>query len=333
MDGTIITKPINEQQLKLEAIALSATKYAAEAVRPLLGCGDRMQIDRAGTSAIREALNSSEGTFVCVSTEGTRDERDKDTMILLGEKLGLGGPEVDFVTDPVEGTNLAAVGDDGCCSVLAFGKNGSLGIKPDTFVKKFIFGIPESEHSIEPHWPFVEKLVQVALLLGKPVEELQVVTLDRKRHTSDIAKMKSMGITVVRTTDCDLMPAILTTLPEKSAIDVLCSIGGAPEGELSALAIAGRGTIHMSFLTRDMLTESTDQAKVSEDMGEILNAQGLEPGRVYTGKELVPEWGIFAATSIKKGGLFLPHLRDGIDPDTSVLITSGVGIEPKVIWE
>ena len=145
--------------------------------------------------------------------------------------------------------------------------------------------------------------------------------------------MHLMGVKVTQIQDGDLMPGVLTAIPGKSTIDAVYGIGGGPEGILTAAALAERGTIHARFLIKDDLDNPKDQEKVSADMGDILQDKGIEPGRVYTNKELISGWAIFAATSIRENGLFLPHLGDGVGPYTSVLITSGAGLEPKVIWE
>ena len=42
-------------------------------------------------------------------------------MMYIGEKLGLGGEEMEIAVDPLEGTTICARGDFGAMTVIALG--------------------------------------------------------------------------------------------------------------------------------------------------------------------------------------------------------------------
>ena len=72
---------------------------------------------------------------------------------------------------------------------------------------------------------------------GVPVSDLVVCILDRPRNGEIIAKTREAGARIMLIVDGDVSGVIATAWP-KSGIDLYCGIGGAPQGVLSAAALA-----------------------------------------------------------------------------------------------
>src|SRR6202790_2695149 len=106
--------------------AARATAAAAIAAARQIGRGDEKSADQAAVDALRTALNNMEMKGRIVIGEG---ERDEAPMLYIGEEVGGGFraseeegdafPEVDIAVDPLEGTNLCAVGANNAIAVLA----------------------------------------------------------------------------------------------------------------------------------------------------------------------------------------------------------------------
>ena len=70
-------------------------------------------------------------------------ERDEAPMLFIGEQVGQrlpGQPEVDIAVDPLEGTNLVAMGQANAITVLAASERGGLLHAPDTYLEKLCVG-------------------------------------------------------------------------------------------------------------------------------------------------------------------------------------------------
>src|SRR5205807_4975078 len=92
-----------------EAAALSASRW--------VGRGDRDSADRAATEAMRKTLAGIEMDGTIVIGEG---ERDQAPMLYIGENVGNGeGSRVQIAVDPLEGTNLVALGNPSAIAVIA----------------------------------------------------------------------------------------------------------------------------------------------------------------------------------------------------------------------
>ena len=70
-------------------------------------------------------------------------------MLYIGEELGGGNfsdearaefPEVDIAVDPLEGTNLCALGANNAIAVLAAAERGGLLNAPDIYMDKIVVG-------------------------------------------------------------------------------------------------------------------------------------------------------------------------------------------------
>ena len=128
-------------------------------------------------------------------------ERDEAPMLYIGEKVGLGAkgaggrsdlPDVDIAVDPLEGTNLCATGAPNAIAVLAASSKGGLLHAPDLYMEKLVVG-PSSKGAVSLDAPVDENLTAIAASLGRDVEDLVVVVLDRPRHEKLIDQIRAAG--------------------------------------------------------------------------------------------------------------------------------------------
>jgi fructose-1,6-bisphosphatase II len=127
-----------ETLLALEMVRV--TEAAAVASARYMGRGDRMAADQAATEAMRKTFDDVEMAGTIVIGEG---ERDQAPMLYIGEQLGValpGQPEIDIAVDPLEGTNLVAMGLANAITVLAASEKGGLLNAPDTYMEKLCVG-------------------------------------------------------------------------------------------------------------------------------------------------------------------------------------------------
>src|SRR5256714_6080326 len=85
-------------------------------------------------------------------------ERDEAPMLYIGEEVGGGFgvseeiadscPEVDIAVDPLEGTNLCALGANNAIAVLAAAERGGLLNAPDIYIDK-VRGGPSSRGGVD----------------------------------------------------------------------------------------------------------------------------------------------------------------------------------------
>ncbi len=90
-------------------------------------------------------------------------------------------PQVDIAVDPLEGTNLCATGAPNALAVLAASERGGLLHAPDLYMEKLVVG-PSSRDVVDLDAPVRFNLRAIAQSLGRRVEDLVVIVLDRPRH-------------------------------------------------------------------------------------------------------------------------------------------------------
>ena len=88
--------------------------------------------------------------------------------------------------------------------------------------------------------PLAENLRNVARALGKPLEHLRMVTLDKPRLHNAIAEARQLGVKVFALPDGDVAASVLTCLQD-NPYDLMYTTGGAPEGVISACAVKALG--------------------------------------------------------------------------------------------
>lgn len=222
-----------DRNLALEVVRV--TEAAALSAARLMGRGQAMLADQAAVNAMRIAFESVDIRGTVVIGEG---ERDEAPMLFIGEQVGCGDendPEVDIAVDPLEGTNLCALGRPNALAVIAIAEKGNLLHAPDIYMDKIAVG-PHAKGVVDLNKSPTENLAAIANAKGVYVEDLTAVILERPRHQDLIEEVRKAGARVQLISDGDVSAAISTSIPG-SGIDVLFGIGGAPEGVLAAAAL------------------------------------------------------------------------------------------------
>jgi len=282
-----------ETLLALEMVRV--TEAAAIASARFMGRGDRNGADQAATEAMRHTLDDVEMHGTIVIGEG---ERDEAPMLYIGEEVGMaqpGQPEIDIAVDPLEGTNLVAMGLANAITVLAASERGGLLNAPDTYLEKLCVG-PVAAGRVDIRLSPTENLRRIAEALGRRVSDLTVVTLDRDRHAALIEEVRSTGARIKLISDGDLSAAISCAV-SGTGVHAVMGIGGAPEGVLTAAALRCLGgEIQGRFRFRN------DEERARADSMGL--AGGSDEQRVYTTTDLAPgENLVFSATGVTEGDL------------------------------
>ena len=265
-----------------EAAALSAARY--------MGMGDKELVDQAAVDAMRFTLGSISMDGIVVIGEG---EKDEAPMLYIGERIGDGSPpQVDIAVDPIDGTTLLSKGLPGAIAAVALSARGTMNVPGQiVYVNKIAVG-KEAKDAIDIDASVETNLKNVAEAMGRRVEEVTVVVLDRPRHEQLLADIRAVGARVKLITDGDVAAGIHAALPD-SGVDVLMGIGGTPEGVLTAAAIRciGGAIQCKAWPRNDAEREAAVQA-------------GVDVEKVYVTEELVGgEEVFFAATGASSGDL------------------------------
>jgi len=126
--------------------------------------------------------------------------------------------------------------------------------------------------------------------LGKPVDEITVVILERPRHEALIREVRECGARIHLIDDGDVSAAIAAVDPE-SGIDLLLGTGGAPEGVIAAAA--------MKCLEGDFQGRLNFR---NDDERERAIKMGLkDPDKSFTRDELAKGDVMFVATGVTDG--------------------------------
>ncbi|HZW82642.1 MAG TPA: class II fructose-bisphosphatase [Candidatus Deferrimicrobium sp.] len=277
-----------ERELALEFCRV--TEAAALASARWMGKGDKEAADGAAVEAMRSVFDTIHMDGIVVIGEG---EMDEAPMLYIGEKVGTGEePQIDIAVDPLEGTNVVAKGLNGAIAVLAAAKRGCLLHAPDMYMDKICVG-PKAAGCIDIDAPVKVNLANVAKALGKGINDLTVVILDRPRHKEIIDQVREAGARISLITDGDVSPAVACAI-EDTGVDIMMGIGGAPEGVLAAAALKCLGGEMQGRLWPEN-EEDVERAKRLgiDDVNKLLTMDDLVKGEDV----------FFAATGITDGSL------------------------------
>ena len=288
------TRSPMEKLLALEMVRV--TEAAAIAAARYMGRGDRHEADRAATEAMRRTMDDMDIAATIVIGEG---ERDEAPMLYIGERLGrldhgeLGDShmQVDIAVDPLEGTNLVATGSGNAITVLAATERGGLLNAPDTYFEKLAVG-PAAAGKVDIRLSATENLDRIAQALGRGVNDLTVIILDRPRHAELIREVREAGARISLISDGDVIAGISTAI-SGTGVHALMGIGAAPEGVLTAAALRCLGgEIQARFRFRNQ--EDRERAKKMcgiDDEEYVFKTEELARG----------EHLVFAATGVTDG--------------------------------
>jgi len=280
---------------------LRVVEQAAIACAHTMGQGDRHRSDQVAVEAMRSVMDTVPIDGTIVIGEG---ERDEAPMLYIGEKvgmvhaMGLAGPkpvrftEVDIAVDPLEGTNLCATGAPNAIAVLAASNKGGLLHAPDLYMEKLVVG-PSSKEKVSLDAPVHENLKAIASCLGRQVEDLVVIVLDRDRHKQLIDDIRATGARIRLIGDGDLSAGIAAAVVG-SGVHAVMGTGGAPEGVLTAAAMRClNGEIFARLVVSKPEHEERCRAMGITDFKKVYRSKDLAPGDSI----------IFAATGVTDGTL------------------------------
>jgi len=276
---------------------LRVVEEAAIACAQTMGQGDRHHSDHVAVEAMRRVMDTVPIDGTIVIGEG---ERDEAPMLYIGEKVGMAHkaangrsfPRVDIAVDPLEGTNLCATGASNAIAVLAASESGGLLHAPHMYMEKLVVG-PSSRDVVDLDAPVRFNLRAIAQTLGRRVEDLVVIVLDRPRHEKLIAEIRATGARIRLIGDGDLSAGIAAAVVG-SGVHAVMGTGGAPEGVLTAAAMRClNGEIFARLVIAKAGDEERAHAMGIKDLNRIYRSQDLAPGKSL----------IFAATGVTEGSL------------------------------
>ncbi|MBZ5551872.1 MAG: class II fructose-bisphosphatase [Acidobacteriia bacterium] len=292
---------------------LRVVEQAAIATAHTMGQGDRHLSDQVAVEEMRKVMDTLEIDGTIVIGEG---ERDEAPMLYVGERVGLGAknddrnmPRIDIAVDPLEGTNLCAMGAPNAIAVLAASEGGGLLNAPDTYMEKIIVG-PSCKGAVELDAPPKDNLRAIARRLDRDVEDLVVIVLDRPRHQKLIDAIREAGARIRLIGDGDLSAGISAAVVG-TGVHAVMGIGGAPEGVLTAAALR---CLNGEILGRLVVAK--------EGQRERMEAMGIKDlTRIYSTEDLAPgKKIIFAACGVTDGNLLKGVRYFGEGTRTSSLV-------------
>jgi fructose-1,6-bisphosphatase II len=281
---------------------LRVVEQAAIACAHTMGQGDRHKSDQVAVEAMRHEMDLVPIDGTIVIGEG---ERDEAPMLYIGEK-------VDIAVDPLEGTNLCATGAPNALAVLAASERGGLLHAPDLYMEKLVVG-PSSRDVVDLDAPVRFNLRAIAQSLGRRVEDLVVIVLDRPRHQKLVDEIRASGARIRLIGDGDLSAGI-TAAVIGSGVHAVMGIGGAPEGVLTGAAMRCLGGEIFARLVVD-----------TPEHEQRCRAMGITDfKRIYRSRDLASgENIVFAATGVTEGTLMkgVRFFGDGIRTTSLVMQT------------
>jgi fructose-1,6-bisphosphatase class II len=295
---------------------LRVVERAAIACAHTMGQGDRHKSDQVAVEAMRSEMDSVPIDGTIVIGEG---ERDEAPMLYIGEKVGMVVrepgrllPEVDIAVDPLEGTNLCATGAPNALAVLSASEKGGLLHAPDIYMEKLVVG-PSSRDVVDLDAPVRFNLRAIAQALGRRVQDLVVIVLDRPRHAQLIEDIRATGARIRLIGDGDLSAGI-TAAVLGSGVHAVMGTGGAPEGVITAAAMRCLGG---EIFARLVVSKPEHE--------ERCRAMGITDfKRVYRSKDLASGNNIvFAATGVTDGAIMkgVRFFGDGVRTTSLVMQT------------
>ncbi|NQV46175.1 MAG: class II fructose-bisphosphatase [Rhodospirillaceae bacterium] len=299
------------RNLAMEAVRV--TEAGARAASKWMGRGDEAAADRAAVEAMFDSLQAlqMDGTIIIGEAAGNGSEK-----LLVGDKAGTGdGPSVDVALMAVEGPTIVAKGEPNGLSVIAMAENGGFLNVPDIYMDKIAVGGGLPDGIIDLDQEPAENLKSLADAKGVDVGDLVVCILDRPRHGEIISKIRSAGARILLIADGDVSGVIATTRTQ-SGIDIYMGTGGAPQGVLSAAAMACVGG---QIQGRLVIRDKADRAKA--------NSVGItDVDKKYDTYEMASGDVTFAATGITDGAL-LKGIKsvEGIAVTQSLVVRSKTG--------
>jgi fructose-1,6-bisphosphatase II len=295
------------------------TEYGALAAARWIGKGEKNAADKAAVDAMRLALHNVSMDGIVVIGEG---EKDEAPMLYNGEHIGDGSPpQVDIAVDPLEGTELTAMGFPNALSVIGLAERGTMfNPGPAVYMEKMATS-PELAHLLDMDRPLGELVELIAKERSCDVGDVVVIMLDRPRHEQQVKEIRAAGARIRFILHGDVSASLLA-VQEGSPVDLLWGIGGTPEGVISACAIKCLGG---QILGR--LWPRNDEER------QAIREAGLDLDHVLTRDELVGgENAFFAATGVTEGDVLegVRYMSSGAATTESLAMRSRSGTVRRI---
>ncbi|RMG59510.1 MAG: class II fructose-bisphosphatase [Deltaproteobacteria bacterium] len=295
------------RDIALESV--SVTEKTAIAAARMLGRGDVVEADRVAVEAMWRSLSEMNYAGRVIVGEGEKGEVE---YLYVDESIGgADTPIFDLAVAPLEGATIVATGGANAISILAIGEEGAFTPLPETYMFKIAVG-PGAAGVIDATKPVTDNVRTVAEKLGKPLEELTVVILDRPRHEKIISELRDVGVRIRLITDGDVAAAVATAI-DGTGLDMLVGTGGAPQGLLTAAALKCLGGDFQGILK----PRNRNDVEKARQLG-LTNIE-----EVFTIEKLVKGKVMFIATGVTDGELLkgVRFSRDGART-TSLVVNS-----------
>ncbi|MBX6375151.1 MAG: class II fructose-bisphosphatase [Acetobacteraceae bacterium] len=286
-NSTIAPQPgmVVDRNLALELVRV--TEAAALAASRWMGRGDKNAADGAAVDAMRRAFDTVAISGTVVIGEG---EMDEAPMLYIGEKIGLGGPEVDIAVDPLEGTSITAKGGPNAMAVVALAPRGGFLHAPDIYMEKIAVGPGLPPGVVDLDETPEKNLRELAKAKKTEISDLVVCLLDRDRHKEKIRAIRAAGARIMLIPDGDVAGVVAVSQRE-AGVDMYLGSGGAPEGVLAAAALRCIG----GQMQGRLLFENDEQIARARAMGIT------DPNRKYNLEDMAAGEVMFAATGVTSG--------------------------------
>jgi fructose-1,6-bisphosphatase II len=304
------TQTAADVERNVEFEFVRATENAALNVLSWMGRGNKEKADAAACDAMVGVFDLVD---ICGEVAIGEGIKDNAPGLFVGDRLGTwrpAAPRFDIAVDPIDGTTNLANGLPNSISVMAASQRQPGGPAvmrsiPSFYSMKLAFGpdvVQAMAAGLKPiHLDDALETVvrRVAEGLGKRVQELVVVMLNRPRHAEFIAEVRRVGAALRLIGDGDITAAVAPSLPD-SGVDLYYGVGGSPEGVLTAAALKALGG---GMFLRMWPRDDEERARLGKELGAD------ELTRVFRVDDLVPgESAIFCATGISDSSL-LPGVR------------------------
>ncbi len=226
-----------EQLLALEMVRV--TEAAAIASARFMGRGEKDEADHAAVEAMRRTMDEIEFAGRIVIGEG---ERDEAPMLYIGEEVGRreepSGPM------PRKWTSPSTLSRARTSSPTARLERSPSSLRrrraASSTLRTRISRSSASGPSSPARWTSATRrprhLRKIADALGRRINDITVVILERPRHEALIAEVREAGARIKLISDGDLSGAISCAV-SGTGVHAVMGIGGAPEGVLTAAAL------------------------------------------------------------------------------------------------
>ncbi|RIA47442.1 fructose-bisphosphatase class II family protein [Dichotomicrobium thermohalophilum] len=275
--------------------ALQMTEATAIAAAAHRGRGDEPAAMAAAAQMLLAELDRLEADGrIMVGDSEMEDER-----LMVGTRVGTGGPRIDLAVSPLEGATLCAKALPNALSAVVMGLPDSLLSVPDVYMEKIAIGPGYPEGLVDLDMSPADNLQALAEAKGVQPKDITVCVLDRPRHGNLIAALRETGAAVRLISDGDIAAVIETARADLTGLDIYMGMGGAPEGLIAAAALRCMGGRMQARLT-----------PLNNDQRQLVAASGLDPQRKYRADELAAGDIVFSATGISGGALLRGILSD-----------------------